>query len=155
MANFFSKQQVGVMDGTQNPPALHDGRVVGAVKALSVASKVTGTAWAIGDTIYLGRKREGHTLVSVKLCTDTSLGTATVSVGTGTDPRAGAAVTNANKYVAAATLTVTDRATEIGVKASTLDDDPGAEEHLYATIGVAAIAAGTNLSFILEFAAIA
>ena len=152
MAIQFPKQQRNVADLGFAPTAKHDGRQIGAAKRITMASKVPGVAWAIGDLVYLGRKSAGHTLLSVKLCTDTSLATSTVSVGIGSDPKAGAAapVSDATKYVNAATLTVTDRATEIGVKATTLDDDPPGEEHLWATIGGAAIAAGTNLTFILE-----
>lgn len=150
MANQFPKQQRNVADLGFAPTAKHDGRQIGAAKRITVASKVTGTAWAIGDTVYLGRKSAGHTLLSVKACTDTSLATSTIDIGVGGDPKAGGAVTTAGKYVAGATLTVTDRLTEIGVKATTLDDDPPGEEHIWATVGVAAIAAATNLTFVLE-----
>ncbi len=135
------KQLVGVTDGTQIPAKQADGREIGAFTRTSIFSKVPGTAWAIGDTVPLGKKPAGHKVTSIKLCTDTSLGTSTVGVGI-----AGAV----NKYVTAATLTVTNRATEIGLNATAMDDDPNAEEDLFATIGVAAIASDTNLTFIVE-----
>jgi hypothetical protein len=141
MAVRYPKQLVGVTDGTLIPAKPGDGRQIGAFSRTSIFSKVTGTEWAIGDTIPLGIKPAGHTVTSIKLCTGTSLGSATIDVG----------ITGAvDKYVDGATLTVVNRATEIGVIAATLDDDPGAEEELFATVGVAAIVAGTVLSFIVE-----
>lgn len=135
------KQLVGVTDGTQIPARAADGREVGANKRSSIFSKVTGTAWVVGDTIPLGKKPAGHKVTSIRLCTGTSLGTSTIDVGiTGA----------ADKYVSGATLTTVNRLTEIGVIATTLDDDPGAEEDLFATVGVADIAAGTVLSFVVE-----
>lgn len=137
----YPKQLVGVSDGSQIPAKPGDGRQIGAFTRTSIFSKVPGTAWASGDTIPLGIKPAGHTVTSIKLCTDTSLGTSTIGVGI-----AGAA----GKYVSGATLTTVNRITEIGVIASTLDDDPGPEEELFATVGVATIAAGTILTFIVE-----
>lgn len=137
----YPKQLVGVTDGTLIPAKAADGQQIGAAKRTSIFSKVTGVQWEIGDTIPLGTKPAGHTVTSIRLVTGTSLGTATIDVGI-----AG----NTGKYVAGATLTTTDRLTEIGVKASVLDDDPGAAEELFATIGVAAIVAGTVLTFIVE-----
>lgn len=141
MAARTPKQLVGVTDGTLVPPRQIDGREVGAITRKSLFSKVTGTQWEIGDTINLGKKPAGAKVTSIKLATGTSLGTATIDVGI-----AGAV----DKYVDGATLTTVDRLTEIGVKASALDDDPGAEEDLFATVGVAAIVAGTVLTFEIE-----
>lgn len=141
MAVRYPKQLVGVTDGTLVPAKAADGGQVGAFTRRSIFSKVTGTGWAIGDTFSLGKKPAGHTVTSIKLCTGTSLATATIDVG----------ITGAvDKYVDGATLTATNVLTEIGVKAAALDDDPGAEEDLFATVGVAAIAAGTVLTFIVE-----
>lgn len=135
------KQLVGVTDGTLVPPRQADGREVGAFVRRSVFSKVTGTEWAVGNTIPLGKKPAGHKVTSVRLVTGTSLGTSTIDVGI-----AG----SAKKYVDAATLTTTNRVTEIGVAATAMDADPPGEEDLIATVGVAAIAAATRLTFIIE-----
>lgn len=141
MATRYPKQLVGVSDGTQVPALLASGAEIGAANRISLFSKVTGTEWGVGDVIPLGKKPAGHKVTSVRLATGTSLGTATIDVGI-----AGAV----DKYVDGATLTTVDRLTEIGVKASALDDDPGGEEELFATVGIAAIAAGTVLTFIVE-----
>ena len=141
MAVRYPKQLVGVTDGTLIPAKPGDGRQIGAFSRTSIFSKVTGTEWGIGDTIPLGIKPAGHTVTSIELCTGTSLGDATIDVGIASDP---------DKYVDGALLTATNRVTEIGVIAATLDDDPGTQEELFATVGVAAIVAGTVLSFIVE-----
>ena len=141
MATRTPKQLVGVTDGTEIPAQLADGREVGADVRKSILSKVTGTAWASGDTVTLGQKPSGHKITSIKLVTDTSLGTATIDVGTAATP---------NKYVDGATLTATDELTELHVPAAEMAADPGDEEDLIATVGVTSIAAGTELSFIIE-----
>lgn len=141
MAVQYPKQLVGVTDGTQIPPKLADGREQGAFTRRSIFSKVAGTTWAVNDTVPLGKKPAGHKVTSVKLCTGTSLGTTTIDVGI---------VGDVDKYVDGATLTTTNRVTEIGVNADVLDDDPGAEEELFATILTTDINSATLLTFIIE-----
>lgn len=144
MAKIYAQQQVGVADGTKSPPVKQDGRQVGAHVRVTLASKVPGTQWAIGDTIYLGKKPAGQILTGVRVTADTSFGTSTLSIGTPTTPA---------KYVDAKTVTATDTPTPIGPKASTLDDGPSAtEEELWLTVGVAAIVAATLATFELTFA---
>ncbi|MED5545629.1 MAG: hypothetical protein VYD90_10285 [Pseudomonadota bacterium] len=142
MADHYVAQQVGVADGTEFPAQRADARQVGAHRRTILASKVPGTAWASGDRVYLGKKRVGETIVGIRLCTGTSLGTSTVDVGNGS---------TADKYVDGATLTATNVPTAIGPKASTLDDGgAAADEEIWSTIGVAAIAAATVLTFEIE-----
>lgn len=142
MATHYVSQQVGVLDATEVPALKTDGRQVGAARRSTLASKVTGTIWANGDTIVLGKKRANEKLVGIRLTTGTSLATSTLDIGiTGT----------LEKYAADKTLTVVDTPTQIGPKASTLDDAPGDEETILATVGVADIAAATVLTFELEF----
>lgn len=148
-------QQRGVADGTAIPAAKADGRQVNAMKKSIIASKPTDEAWNIGDTIFLGKKAAGSKITCIRLATGTSLGTSTIDIGIGGDPRGGAGVTAAQTYVAAATLTTVDRPTTIGPRASTLDDAPDTDEvYLWATIGVANIAAAVALTFELEMVAI-
>lgn len=142
MANHYPKQQVGVADGTKTPADRADGREVNAKRRSILASKVTGTAWASGDKVYLGKKPQGYKLTDVKLCASASLATSTIDIGD---------ADTVDKYVDGATLTTPNVPTSIGPKASTLAADPGDTEELWATIGVATIAAGTELTFNLEF----
>lgn len=142
MPTYYPKQQVGVADGTTAPAGRADGREVNAKRRSILASKVPGTAWAANDLFYLGKKPQGYKLTRVSLTTDTSLGTTTVDVGTLTAP---------TSYVAAKTLTVTDTPTVLGPKASTLDDDAGDAEDLYARILVAGVGSAVLLTFDLEF----
>lgn len=141
MAVQYPKQLVGVTDGTLIPAKLADGKEVGASVRRSLFSKVAGTTWAVNDTVPLGTKPAGHKVVGVWLVTDTTLGTTTIDVGITGD---------VDKYVDGATLTTPNRVTQIGVNADVMDDDPGAEEDLFATILTANIAAGTLLTFIVD-----
>lgn len=137
----YPKQLVGVSDGSQIPAKPADGRQIGAFTRSSIFSKVPGTTWVVGDTVPLGIKPAGHTVTSIKLCTGTSLGTTTIDVGIASD---------VDKYVDGATLTTVNRVTEIGVMAAAMDDDPGAEEELFATILTTDVASATVLTFIVE-----
>lgn len=147
MADVYATQQVGVADGTAIPAERSDGRQVGAAQIVTVASKPAGTAVNSGDRLYLGKKPVGCKLVGVELVTDTSLGTATVSVGD---------ATTSNKYVDAATLTVVDVPTKLGPVAAQVGIDPtDDEEDLWATIGTANIGSAVVASFILTFVGVA
>lgn len=145
MADFYASQQIGVSDGT-SPPKRADGRQVGAKRRVTLASKSTTQAVAIGDRMFLGYLAPNEKLVGVKLTTDTSLATTTVSVGDGA---------TADRFVAAKTLTATDVPTPLGPKASTLAAAPSSSRlAIWATFGVAAVAAAVNLTFELEIAGV-
>lgn len=147
MADVYALQQQGVADGTAVPADRADGRQVGAGKTVTVASKPTDTALNIGDRLYLGKRPRGCKLVNIGLVTGTSLATSTVDVGDDT---------TANKYVDGATLTTTDVLTPIGPKAAEVAATPSDDgEDLWATIGVANIAAAVDLSFVVEFVGVA
>ncbi|WP_324694595.1 hypothetical protein [Novosphingobium sp. RL4] len=142
MATYYAKQQIGVADSTVFPVKKADGREVNAKRSEILATKPAGQALAAADKLYLGTKKAGDKIVGVRGNTDTSLATATVSIGTLAAPA---------KYVNAATLTATNVPTMLGPLASTLAaDQPVAEEDIYATFAVAGVAGAVNLSFELE-----
>ena len=142
MPTFMAKQFVGVFDGTKIPADKADGRQIGAVKGITIASKDNVNTLVATDKIYIGKLRPGEMLTDIKGVTDTSLATATISIGTLALP---------NKYVASATLTALNVPTSLGPLASAVDAGPvTAEEDLYATIGVAGIAAAVKTAFLLE-----
>lgn len=141
MADVFPKQLVGVIDGTAVPPRKADGREIGAHKRTMLLSKVAGTAWAVGDVFRLGKKPKGQKITSISITPGTSLGTTTLNVGIPGDT---------SKYAADKTATAVDVPTVLGPKASTLDDDPGAEEELLMTIGTAAIPGNVLLTVKIE-----
>jgi hypothetical protein len=146
MTTHYPLQQVGVLDGTEIPALKADGRQVNAKKRSILASKVTGTTWANGDTIVLGKKPAGWKITLIRLTTGTSLGTSTIDIGiTG----------SLAKYADDKTLTATDTPTAIGPKASTMDDTPPDEETILATIGVADINQATVLTFEIEMVGVA
>lgn len=142
MADRYVAEQVGVSDGTKIPADQADGRVVDGIKRSIIGTKVTGVAWAIADRIMLGTVPAGRKVVGIRCTTDTSFATATLSIGNST---------TANKYVNAATLTATNVPTMLGPQATAMDDAPlSAEEDIWLTVGVAAIAAGTIATFEIE-----
>ena len=156
MATRYALQQKGVADSTKVPSDKSDARQVLGHRMTLVASKDGGTdAWNSGDVVYLGRKPAGFKITSIAIVADTSLGTSTLSVGVGGDPRQGGTVTTAAKYVSAATNTVVDKPTVIGPLASTVDDAPGDEEHLWLTIGTTNIAAAVIASLLIGMEGIA
>jgi hypothetical protein len=152
MATKYAVQQQGVMDATLVPANKADGREVNASEQVILASKLAGTdAWNSGDIVYLGRKPAGRKITSIALVTDTSLATTTLSVGIGADPRVAASVTTAAKYVSAATHTAPlNVPTALGPLASTIDDTPPDEEHLWLTVGVANIAAAVVATIVIR-----
>lgn len=106
--------------------------VFGRLKVFN--EKVTLAAQAAGDTINVARLPAGFVPLYGMLVTDTSLGSATVSVGV-----AG----STGKYRAAAVFTATDTPTPFG-KAAALGEPLASEETVFLTVGVAALpAAGT------------
>lgn len=143
MTDTYALQQVGVVDGTVNPPVKADGRQVNARNRIHICSK-HAVDLAAGDRMFLCRKPAGQKITNIRVCTDTSFGSSTIAIGvTGTS----------GKYVAARTFTTpTDAPTSIGPKASTLDDDPGAEEDIWLTVAAATLAGTTLATFIIEMA---
>lgn len=155
MPTRYAQQQQGVMDGSAVPPNLADGREVHGNQSVLIASKLAADAWNSGDVIYLGIWPAGTKITNIRLLTGTSWGTATLDIGVGGDPRAGGTVVTADNLVDGATLTTTDRPTSVGPKASIADDAPSsAPQHLWATIGVANVAAAVLSTITVEFAGI-
>jgi hypothetical protein len=157
MATKYALQQKGVADGTKIPPDKSDARQVLGHKLSLIASKDAAAveAWNSGDVIYLGRKPAGFKITSIKVTTDTSFATSTLSVGVGGDPRAGGAVVTAAKYANAKTVTAVDTPTIIGPLASQMVAAVPDEEHLWLTIGVANIAAAVVASLEIEMSGVA
>lgn len=152
MATKYAIQQQGVMDGSAIPADKADGREVGGAKTSLLASKEAGVAWNSADVIYLGAKPQGCKITDIKWNSDTDMGSATIDIGVGGDPRNGGAVTTADTYVDGVTVSATNTPTSIGPKASTADDAPGeTEEHLWATIGGANIGAAVLATLEIQF----
>ncbi|CAD7335163.1 hypothetical protein FIM10_01835 [Sphingomonadales bacterium 56] len=131
MTDRYAVEQVGVADGTSVPAKKLNGALVGA-KIRSIRATKQVLADASTDRVYLGQLPIGATVKEILLVTDTSLGTATIAVGTTAAPA---------KYVAARTFTAPlDAPTSIGPKASAWDDAPlPAVEDLWLTVGAAAM----------------
>lgn len=146
MATFYLDSFVGVADGSQIPAAKAAGNRVGAKESVTYGAKVSGQAWAAGDVIYAGKLRAGEFMRSAFANTDTSLSTATLSLGT---------LANPTKYVNAKTLTATDVPTALGPKAATAVLGPNTvDEDLYWTVGTAGVGSGVNLHLGFAFVSV-
>lgn len=130
MTDRYSVEQVGVADGTVTPPRKADGRLIGA-KVRSIRATKQVLADQIADRVYLGRLPAGATVKEILIVTDTSLGSATIAIGT---------TASSGKYVAARTFTTPlDTPTCIGPKVSAWDDAPlAADEDIWVTFAAAA-----------------
>jgi hypothetical protein len=133
MAQGYSAETLGVLDGTLNPAAKTDGRLEGArmrsYRAVLDLSQAT-VAKNNGDTNVLCRLPRGQRVIKGIITSSVSLATATVAIGNAGTP---------GKYRAAAVFTATDTPTAFGV-ATSLDDAPlTAFEDVIMTIGTAAL----------------
>ena len=147
MADFYASTFVGVKDGTKVPADRADGRQVRANECVIVAPKVAAQAYANGDRLFIGSVRAGEHVREIKVTSDTSFGTTTLSIGTTAAP---------TKYVNAKTMTVTDVPTLIGPKATAADDGPlSADEDIWVTLGVGGIAGGVLFTFEMVLASVA
>ncbi|MDX3883603.1 MAG: hypothetical protein QHC65_04215 [Sphingomonas sp.] len=143
MADLYASEFIGQADGTAYPPKKLDSRVVGAKKRRVRATKPTGVAIAAGDRMYLGKLPNGASVRGFSICSNTSLGTTTVSIGTTAAP---------TKYVNAKTMTVTDVPTAIGPQASAFIAAPlAADEEIWATFAVAGIAGAVVMAIDTEY----
>tara|TARA_R110000868_G_scaffold32613_4_gene118704 strand:- start:1907 stop:2350 length:444 start_codon:yes stop_codon:yes gene_type:complete len=131
MVDRYAVEQVGVLDGTSVPAKKLDGSLVGA-KRRSIRATKQVLADAAADRVYLGRFPQGSTCKDIKFVTDTTLGSATMAIGTTAAPA---------KYVAARTFTTpVDVPTSIGPRASAWDDVPlTVDEDVWATFAAASL----------------
>lgn len=143
MADYYATQYIGARDGTASPPNMVDGREIDAKKRCIRATVDSSKTYASGDRIYLGRLPLGAVIKTISLCSDTTFGTATLSVGT---------TATANKYVNAKTMTMTDVPTALGPRATAAVQAPlAAIEEIWATFGTAGLASGVNAAFNIEY----
>lgn len=147
MARYYASQQIGVIDGTQSPPRQADGRQVNAKKRVIIATKVK-RAEAIADDIVLGELPQNSMITNIRICTDTSLGSATIAIGVpGTT----------GKYVAATTFTTPlNVPVTLGPKASVFSAGPEAtRQTIIATVAAAALPVGADITFLIEYTTVA
>lgn len=123
----------------QRPSALagYDARVHAFRASITLASQ------ASGDTIVLANVPAGYIFNGGEIVTDTSLGTATVSIGTSG---------SAASMKAAAVFTSTDTPTMFG-KASAIAETAPAARQVILTVGTASLPASGQLVITLYFIA--
>lgn len=132
MPTFFLAHAVGVEDGTVTPPNKYDGRFVGAKRKTVRANHPAGIAYALADLLFLVALKAGEQIADIRVTSDTTLGTTTLSIGPLATP---------TKYANARTMTVVDTPTSIGPRATAADDGPlAADEDVFITLGVGGIA---------------
>ena len=132
MVDFYLAHAVGVKDSTLLPPAKFDGRLVGAKSKATRAIHPAGVAYALADRLFLASLKAGEQITNIEVTSDTTLGTTTLSVGTTAIPA---------KSANARTMTVVDTPTEIGPRATAVDDGPlAADEDVWVTLAVTGIA---------------
>jgi hypothetical protein len=146
MPDFYLSSFVGVKDGTKIPADRANGQLVGAKMSSIIGSKPAGVAYAAADQIYLGTLRAGESLREIKVTSDTTLGTTTLSVG----PKS-----NTTKYANARTMTTVDTPTLIGPRGTAAANAPlTADEDIWLTLGVGGIASGINVTIELVIASV-
>lgn len=129
MADFYSRENTGALDGTLNPAKKMDGRRVGG-KMRRILATFDMASQASGSFLVIGRRPQGSVFAGLRLTTDTSLGTATVSAGT---------AASAARDKAAATFTATDTPTTYGKASAFAADALTADEIVGLTTGTAAL----------------
>jgi hypothetical protein len=131
------------VSGVDSSPAVRPSSFAGhGAHLLRYRATITLASQASGDTIVLADIPAGLVPAYGVLNADTSLGTATLSIGNASTPA---------KYRAAATFTATDTPTPFG-KAGAVDDAAlTASERVIATIGTAALPASGILVIDLYF----
>jgi hypothetical protein len=134
MATGYALEQVGVLDGTKNPPALADGRVVGGRMLLFQAtfdlSKTTVAKNNGDNNVCFVCPGDCHPVAFMFLASATMGAAATIAVGNATTPA---------KYKGAATFTTPDTPTWF-MLSSAADDPPLSDpETVIMTIGAAAL----------------
>lgn len=133
MANTYSTEADGYLNST---PADMASGAVHAARVYRYRCSIALASQASGDTITLAKIPANRGFMFGVLNTDTSLGTATISVGiSGT----------AAKYKAAAVFTSTDTPTLFGKNAPVVADPLSAEETVILTIATAALPSSGNL----------
>lgn len=132
MATYYLAHAVGVEDGTLTPPAKYDGRFVGAKVKTVRANHPAGVAYLVGDLLFLCALKAGEQIKDIRVTSDTTFGTTTLSIGP---------VGTATKYANVKTMTTVDVPTSIGPRATAADDGPlAADEDVYITLGTGGIA---------------
>jgi uncharacterized membrane protein YkgB len=133
MAQGYSSELVGVLDGTQAPAKKADGRVYQAKPRRFRASfnlAASTTAKAIGDTNVIAEIPEGYSFSHATLVATVGLAAATIAIGTVAVP---------DKYLAAVTVPTADTSVSGGKAAARAAEPLAIKDVVIMTIGAAAL----------------
>lgn len=133
MAKGYSKELVGVRDGSVVPGLKSDGRVVHSrhrvVRATFDLSQ-SSVARASGDTNVIGVIPKGHRFAGVRITSSVTLGSSTIAIGTAAAAAA---------YKAAGTFTAADTPTSFGLAAALAADPSDNDTEVLLTVGAATL----------------
>lgn len=144
MAKLYTQEATGAYGVT--PPTKAPASVVQTpIKRIRGVYVSTGANNAAGDTIVIGRLPIGAVFDHGRINPSVSSNTTTIAIGTAATPA---------KYKAAATVTTPDSPNGYGLAAQVSAQPLAAEEEVIATLGVAALPAGTYV-FDLYYSSVA
>lgn len=141
MAETYSTELEGALNATTLPSTKAEGNVYEA-RARNYRSSIVFAAQGIADTIVLAKPPAGSVFSHGVVTTDTTLATATVSIGTTDDP---------DGYRVDAVLTATDVPEVIGTIAGIQEGALDGQTEVKLTIGTAALPASGNMVIDLVF----
>ncbi|GAA0749548.1 hypothetical protein [Sphingomonas trueperi] len=133
MAKGYSKELVGVRDGSVVPALKADGRKVLSRRRETLATfdlSQSTVAKASGDTNVIGVLPKGHRFAGVRITSSVSLGTATIAIGYAGAPAA---------YRAAAVFTAVETPTTAAPTAALTADPVDSDTEIFFTVGTAAL----------------
>jgi len=139
MAQTFSTELAPTQASPAGVPSASNGY---GARVHRYRASITLAAQASGDTVVLANIPPGSCFAGGDIVSDTSLGTATVSIGN---------ASSAAKYKAAAVFTATDTPTQFGKAAAYAGAASSAVEQVLLTVGAAALPSSGQLVIDLYF----
>jgi len=127
---YYSREQVGVLDGTVQPPLLADGQLINAKeRRVRATINFADRQLAIGDDVILGKRPRNSYYMGHRIIASVSLGATTLALG---------AVGNSQKYRPAAVFTSIDTPLAVALTAQVAADKLATDELQLATFAAAA-----------------
>lgn len=133
MAKGYSKEMVGVRDGSVVPALKADGRKVHSRRRETIATfdlSQSTVAKASGDTNVIGVIPKGHRFAGIRITSSVSLGSSTIAIGYAGAPGA---------YRAAATFTAVETPTTVALTAAITADPVENDVEVFFTVGAATL----------------
>lgn len=133
MAKGYSKELVGVRDGSAVPALKADGRKVHSRRRETLATFDLSQATVAknsGDTNVIGVLPKGHRFAGVRITSSVSLGSSTIAIGYAGAPAA---------FRAAAAFTAVETPTSVALTSAITADPFDSDTEIFFTVGAAAL----------------